>query len=269
MSAADDQPTLPFPPAAEPQRRRRAWPWLLTLLIVLLLLVGAAVLAEWLARGAVTGGIRTLIVQQLDLPADQQIDVDVDGIVIPQLISGTLDDVTVASSDVEVGELAGDVSVNITDMPIRADAAAGPGTATVRLDEAQLQSLLVTVEGFPAESVDIAAPEVTLSTDLNLFGAAIPVGVALLPGVDGADLTLTPQSASVAGAEVSADALRSQFGGLVDPLVRTWDICIAQYLPSALTLTAVRVEGAEVVASFDIDGAVVVDSTLRQNGTCV
>ena len=265
-----DAATLPFEPyEPQPRRRRRVWPWIVTLVIVFGLLGAAAFGAESLARGAVTGGIRTLIVSQLGLPADQAVDVEVAGIVIPQLISGTLDDVTVASDDVSFGELSGDVRVNITDMPIRADAAAGPGTAVVRLDETQLRALLSTVDGFPADAAGIAAPDVTVSSELNLFGVGIPVGIALLPAAsEGGALTLAPSSFTAAGAEITADGLRQQFGGLADTVLRTWDVCVAQYLPAALTLTSVDVEGAEVVAGFDIDGAVVVDSTLRQNGTC-
>ncbi|MFG6474909.1 DUF2993 domain-containing protein [Microbacterium sp. P06] len=263
-----DAYTLPFEPVGQPRRRRRVWPWIVTLVIVLVLLGSAAFGAEWLARGAVTGGIRTLIVSQLGLPADQAVDVEVTGIVIPQLISGTLDDVTVASDDVSFGQLSGDVRVNITDMPIRADAAAGPGSATVSLDETQLRALLSTVDGFPADAAGIAAPDVALSTELGAFGISIPVGVALRPAASEGDLTLTPESFTVGGAQVGADGLRSQFGVIADTVLRTWDICIAQYLPAALSLTSVAVEGSEVVADFDIDGAVIVDSTLRQDGTC-
>lgn len=257
-----------FAPEEAPQRRkRRVWPWLVTLLIVVVLLAGAAIGAEWFARSAVQGGIRTLLASELGLDGDT-VDVQVDGVVIPQLISGTLDDVSVSAPDVTFGELSGDVAVTITDMPIRADAAAGPGTATVRLDQAQLQALLSTVDDFPAEGVGIAAPDVTLATELSIFGIGVPVGVGALPGVADGNLTLTPQSFTAAGATVSADQLRSQFGGIADRVLRTWDICIAQYLPAALTLTSVAAEATEVVATFDIDGAVVVDTTLRQDGTC-
>lgn len=253
--------------AASPRRRRRAWPWLISLLIVAILLAWAAVAAEWLARGAVEGGIRTLVVTELGVP-ESQIDVDVDGIVIPQLISGTLDDVTLSSPEFTRGALSGDVTVSITDMPIRADAPAGSGTATVRLDEGQLRALLATVEDFPADAAGIAAPEVTLETELSVLGAAIPVGVGLLPAAAGGDLTLTPQSFTVGGSRLDADGLRAQFGGLTDTVLRSWNVCVAQYLPAALSLNSVAVDGAEVVAVFDIDGAVVVDSVLRQNGTC-
>lgn len=259
---------LPFEEEEPPRRRRRAWPWLVTLAIVLALLAGAAVGAEWLARGMVQGAIRTLVVSQLDL-GGSDVDVELgDGLVIPQVLSGRLNEVTVSSDDVEVGPVSGDARVTITDMPIRADAAAGPGTATVRVDEEQLQSLLATTEGFPADAVGIAAPEVSVSTDLSVLGIPMPVSVDLQPGAADGQLTLTPTRFIAAGAEVSPEELRSRLGGLADPFTRTWNICIAQHLPAALTLTSVTAEESDVVATFDIDGAVVVDSALRQKGSC-
>src|SRR3546814_13466984 len=129
---------------------------------------------------------------QLDLPADQPVDVEVDGLVLPQLLSGRLGEITVASSDVELGPISGDVSVSLTEVPIAADAAAGPGSATVRLDEAQLRALLATVDGFPADTVTVAAPNVAISTELSLFGASFPLGVVLQPGPAEGALTLTP-----------------------------------------------------------------------------
>lgn len=266
----NDRATLPFgfEEYEAPARRRRAWPWIVTLLIVLALLLGAAVGAEALARGAVQAGVRQLVVMQLDLPADQPIDVGVAGLVLPQLLSGRLDEITVASSDVELGPLSGDVSVSLTEVPIAADAAAGPGSATVRLDEAQLRALLATLDGFPADSVAVAAPNVTMSTELSLFGASFPLGVALEPGAAEGELTLTPAGFQLGGAEVSAEALRAQFGGLADTVLRQWSVCVAEHLPAALTLTAAAAEDGAVVATFAIDGAVVIDPALRQSGSC-
>ncbi|MGP3535326.1 LmeA family phospholipid-binding protein [Microbacterium sp. RD1] len=267
----DARSTLPFgfeEFADAPRRRRRVWPWVVTLAVVLALLLGAAVGAEALTRGAVEGGVRQLVKAQLDLPADQQVDVHVPGLVLPQLVSGRLGEIEVGAPDVALGPVAGDVTVTLTDVPIAANSAAGPGTATVRLDQTQLQSLLATVEGFPADAVGVAAPDITLSTELSLFGAGIPVGVALQPGASGGNLTLSPSSFTVGGAVVDADALRAQFGGLADSVLREWSVCIAQHLPAALALTDVAVDGAQVVARFDIDGAVVVDPALRATGAC-
>jgi hypothetical protein len=262
-----DPHALVLPPATE-RPRRRGGAWLVVLVVVVVLVAAAAVAAEWLARGIVQGGVRQVIVSQLGLASSQQVDVEVGGLVIPQLISGRLDDLTVSAPDVTMGPITGDVVVNVTGMPIRADSPATGGTAVVRLDEQELRSLLAVADGFPADAVGIAAPDVTLSTELQVFGAGVPIGVALQPSAAEGDLVLTPQSITLGGAEISADDLRSRLGGLVDPLVRQWDICIARFLPSALTLTSVAVEGPQVVAGFDIDGAVVVDPALRENGTC-
>lgn len=270
MSTADAQPTLPFEPhEPEPRRRRRAWPWIVVLILVLALLAGAAVGAESIARGTVEGGIRTLVATQVQVPPGESVDVEVEGLVLPQLIGGTFEQITVSAPDVTVGPLTGDVTVVANGVPIRGDAPAAGGTATVSLDATQLRALLASVDGFPSEAVGIAAPNVTASTELSLFGASIPLGLALAPGAADGALTLTPAALTVGGAEVTADAARAQFGALADAVVRDWSICIAGDVPQALTLTGAEVSAAnELVATFDVDGRVVVDRSLLSSGSC-
>lgn len=239
------------------------------LVIVAALVGGAAVGAEAIARGVVTTGVRTLIASQVQVPPGESIDVEVSGFLLPQLISGRIDEISVSAPDVSVGPLTGDVSVTATGVPIRGDAPATGGTATVRLDQEQLRVLLAEIDGFPADTVGMASPDVTMSTELSVFGAGIPVGVALTPGASAGALTLSPASFRLGDADISADALRQQFGGLSDSVLREWSICIADQLPSALTLTGVSVDEAnELVATFDVDGAIVVDRALLQNGVC-
>jgi hypothetical protein len=259
---------LGFTPSEPPaRRRRRAWPWLVVLAIVVVLVAGAAVAAEAIARGLVTTGVRTLIASQVD--STGEIDVDVPGLVIPQLLSGTLDQVDVSADDVSIGGLTGDVSVTALGVPISGDAAARGGTATVRLDVAEVRALLSRIDGFPAEDVGLQSPDVTFSTEFSVFGIAVPVGVSLVPGAADGALTLTPASFEAAGGTVDAEQLRQQLGGLADGVIRDWSICIEDQLPSALTLTGVTVDASnELVATFDVNGAVVVDRSLLQPGSC-
>jgi hypothetical protein len=269
--SADASPTLPFDPAPEqhPRRRRRVWPWLVVLAIVVALVVGAWIAAESIARGIVTGGVRTLVASQVQVADGGSIDVDVPGAVLPQLISGTIDEITITAPGVTVGPITGDVSVTANGVPIRGDAAARGGTATVHLDQDELRALLREIDGFPADTVGLASPNVTASSELSLFGVSVPIGIALSPGAADGDLTLTPASFQAGGVDLDADAVRERFGGLADAVLRDWSLCIADQLPAALTLTGVSVDDAnEVVATFDVDGAVVVDRTLLANGTC-
>jgi hypothetical protein len=60
-------------------RRHRRWPWLIAVLAVAALAVGAWFAGEYIARGIVERTIREQDRAQLDLPADQQIDVDIPG----------------------------------------------------------------------------------------------------------------------------------------------------------------------------------------------
>ncbi|MHC2999338.1 LmeA family phospholipid-binding protein [Microbacterium sp. HJ5] len=271
MSHGDTMPTQPLPdwePGERPRRRRRAWPWLVALGVIVLLLVIAWFAAEAFARDVVTRTIKQEVSDRLALPAGHEVDVVVPGVLIPQLISGTLDEVTVSSEDVPVGQFEGDVTVTATDVPIREGVDMGGATATVTLDEAQLESLLSTIEDFPADTVALAEPDVTAATELQLFGVGFPVAVSLTPSVAEGDLVLTPTSFELAGAQIDAAALSEQFGALADVVVRDWSVCLAQYIPAGVTLTDVRVDGDVLVADADVDGGIVTDPALQANGTC-
>ncbi|GAA5039417.1 DUF2993 domain-containing protein [Microbacterium fluvii] len=250
-----------------PTRRRRVWPWLVGVAIVAVLAVVAWFVGEAIARDLVTRTIRETVVTELSLPADQQIDVGVEGSVLPQLIGGTLTEVHIASDDVTLDGLTGDVSVSLTDVPVRGGEI-GAGSATIALDETQVRQLMSRVDGFPAESLGLAAPDVTFSTELSPFGLSIPVGVAVTPSADAGDIVLTPASLELGGAEISADDLRGRFGALADAVLRDWTVCIAEYLPAGATLTSVEVSGDALVAGFDLAGGIAVDPDLQQPGTC-
>lgn len=251
-----------------PPERRRRWPWFVALVIVVALAVAGWFIAESVARDVVTQTVRDQAIAQLDLPEDQQIDVDVAGAVLPQLIAGALDDITVSSSDVSLRGLTGDITVRAQGVPIRGSEPISEARATVRLDEQQLRDLLGTVEQFPAATVTLEAPNVAASTELSLLGLSVPVGIELAPSAAEGDLVLTPVSLSLGGSDVSADDLRERFGSLADTVVRAYNVCIAQYLPAALTLTSIEVDGAQVVARLDIDGTIGKNPALQQNGTC-
>lgn len=273
--AQDTQP-LPDPlaqwvlasPESPSKRRRRVWPWILALLIVIALAVGAWFAGEAIARDLVIKTIREQVSAQLDLPPGQEIDVTVAGAVLPQLISGSLDDVTVSSDDVALGSLTGDVTVRAQGVPIRGDAPATAGSATVRLDEEQLRALLATVDGLPEETVSLADPNVAMSIELQFFGLTFPIGVALAPSAVDGDIVLSPAALDLGGNEISADDLRDRFGGLADTVLRDWTVCIAQYIPAGVTLTGIQVDGDAVVADLDIVGGIVTDPALQALGTC-
>lgn len=269
MSSGDTQPTLPlgeWTPAAAP-KKRRGGAWLVAFAIVALLAVGAWFAGEWIARSLVVSTIRTQITENLALPAGQHIDVDVPGAVLPQVIGGTLGEVRVSSEDVALGVFEGDIAIEAFDVPIRGGDVR-EATAVVRVDEDQLRSLMSSVDRFPSQTLGFDEPDVTASLELSVLGASVPVGISLTPSASEGDLVLTPASVQVAGADISTDELKRQFGIVSNAVLRDWPVCIRQYLPAALTLTDVRVDGEHLVATFDVAETVLSDTGMQENGTC-
>lgn len=246
-------------------KRRRRWPWVVGIVVVLL--VAAWFAAEQIARGLLISTVRSETIAALELPADQQLDVDVPGQVLPQLIAGRLNELSLSSNNVTLGPISGAVQVHATGVPIRGGDAAESASATLTLDEEQLRALLATVDGLPAATVTIEQPAVRLETELQVI-ATVPIGVSLVPSASGGDLLLTPTSITIAGAEIPAEALVDQFGAIARTVVRDWNVCLAQYLPTGVVLSDVAVEGAHVVAHADIDGRILSDPALQANGTC-
>jgi hypothetical protein len=248
--------------------RRRTGRWIAVIVVVVVLLAGAVVAAEFIARSVVTDTVRSLVVSNVGLPDDQDVDVRVAGLVLPQVIGGRLDEVAVSSDDVTLGPITGDVRVDLRGVPVSAGSAADGGVASVRLDQDQVRALLAELPDLPAGTVNVAAPDVSFDTSLSLFGIDIPVGVTVTPGAAEGDLTLTPSAFQVAGNALDADTLRGQFGGVADAILQTRSLCIADRLPAGLTLTSATVQGQDLVATFDIAGGIVNDPALQADGTC-
>lgn len=253
---------------AAPPRRRRGWAWLVSAVIVAVLVVAAFLLGEWIARDLVRNAVRQQLVSQLALPADQQVAVDIPGSILWQLATGTIDDVTISSDDVTIRDISGDATVHLRNVQIRAGFAMSEGSATVSFDTDQLRALLTRVDGFPTETVGLAAPNVTMSTELSAFGVAVPVGVALTPSAADGDLVLSPASLQLGGATITADDLRSRFGDLADTVIRDWRVCVADSLPAGMPLQSVQVSGERLVVSFGVSGSIATDPAQRANGTC-
>ncbi|MFT4052594.1 MAG: DUF2993 domain-containing protein [Microbacterium sp.] len=279
---ADAHPTVPLPdPGARwalpadaaasaplPPRRKRRWPWLVAVLAAAVLVVGAWFAAEHVARGVVERAIREQLIAELDLPADQQIDIDIPGQILPQLFRGRLDRLTISSADVALDEIAGDVVASASDVPIRGDGEVMDASASITLDEAQVQGLLETVDDFPVSTVVFDEPDLDVTMDLQVWALTVPVGVALAPSAAAGELVLTPTAFTIGDTEVSADAVTEQFGAVAATVVRDWEVCIAEHLPAGLTLEDVRVDGDRIVADFAVDGSILIDTSLQSTGAC-
>lgn len=248
--------------AAAPRRAR--WPWAALVVAVVLVVLLAA--AELLARAVVPGVVRSIVIAQLDLPAEQQLEVEASGLLLPQLIAGRLDELQLDSRRVSIGGITGAAHVVATGVPLRGGAlhaAAG----TVSIDQSEFAALLDR-SGLPDADVSLDAPNATLSGELELLGRSLPVGLTVTPGAVEGDLLLTPVSVTIGGGDIDLQALAGLLGATGERLAGPQRICIADRLPAGITLTGLRVEGTRAVADIRADGRIAIDPALLENGTC-
>lgn len=280
---SDDNHTLPYPdadaehptlviPGASPDDarattrspRKRRWPWVL--LIVVVVLAGLVVAAEFLARAILPGVVRSLVIEQLDLPSDQQLDVEAEGILLPQLIGGTLDSLHLSTDAITLEGITGAVDVTAQGVPLRGGDLAG-AAGTIRVGQDQFTSLLATTE-LPVDSVALEEPDATVSGSVTVLGLDVPISLTLTPGVVDGDLELTPVRLTVGGIEIDASQVGSSLGSLGANLTQPQRICIADQLPAGLTLTGLAIDGTEAVIDIDVNGAIATDQSLLEKGTC-
>lgn len=262
---SDEHPTLVIPGGVGPHpRRRRRWPWVL--LIVVLVLAALVVAAEFVARAVLPGVVRGVVIEQLDLPADQQLDVEASGILLPQLIGGRLDELRLSTESVTFGGIAGATEVTATGVPLRGgDLTDAHGT--VRIDQGQFTTL-VAASDLPIDEIVFAEPDVTASGNITLFGLPIPVSVTVTPGADAGELVLTPVELQVSGLTLNASQIAERFGDVATQVIEPQRICIADQLPAGLTMTALEIDGADAVIDVSVDGAIATDESLQANGVC-
>ncbi|MFT4260572.1 DUF2993 domain-containing protein [Microbacterium sp.] len=239
--------------------RRSRWPRVL--LIAVLVLAVLAVAAELIARSVLPGIVRGIVIEQLDLPADQQLDVAADGVLLPQLIAGSLNALHLSSEQVTIGTLTGAAEVTAHGVPLRGGDL-GSASGTVRIDESQFAPF-VQASGLPIESISLAEPDVTAEGSVSVLGISLPLSLTVTPEADAGELVLVPKAATIGGFELTAEELEMRLGELGEQLTQPQWICIADRLPAGIRLTAISVQGAEVVADFDVDGA-----ALYATGSC-
>jgi len=262
---SDEHPTLVIPGGDQPHPpKRRRWPWVL--LIVVVVLAALVVAGEFLARAVLPGIVRGVVIEQLDLPADQQLDVEATGVLLPQLIGGELDELRLSTESVDLGTITAAVDVTAIGVPLRGgDLTDAQGT--VRIDQEQFTEL-VTSSDLPIDDIAFAEPDVTASGSLTIFGLPVPVSLTVTPGADAGELVLTPVELQVSGLTLNASQIAERFGDVAAQITEPQRICIADRLPAGVTMTALAIDGSEAVIDIAVDGAIVTDESLRADGVC-
>lgn len=253
-----------------PRRRGR---WIAPLVVVLLLAAAAFGVAEWISRMMLASAINAGI-SQAGVEITGAAEVSVPGLLLPQLVTGSVDELTVTAESARLEGIEADVGITATGISVlgrTADAV----TLVARAEAAGIEAILARAgEDGPlrslaeAATIAVAEPEVTVSAELPVLGTAIPLSFDVVPSAAEGQLLLEPRAVTVADTEVRVSEGEPLPQGAPPFLSEPIPVCLASSLPAGAQLTDASVDGDRLALTFDVDGEILMTPSLRARGTC-
>lgn len=272
MTASGDDGWAQLSSAAEvdrePTRRPagRRWITVVTVtLVAVLVLVGAAFLAESVARGFTEDAVAAAVEANLPDGVEGTVDADVAGDwVILQLLSGRMDEVTITSDDVSFDDLPIDrLEVRASGVPIDLKTAVDSIEATATLNQDAVNELL-TMPGNDPELV-LGDGQVTYGDSTTVFGFDVGYNVTATLEPEGTDVLLTQE-----GGEVTSSAGDVDAGWLLDRVLadNPLRLCAAEKLPLGVTISRILVTEGNGTLSLAANDFELTGPSLRSRGEC-
>src|SRR5690606_20374845 len=211
----------------------------LVVVLVVGLAIAAAFVFENIARERVSNYVAERAQSMLGLDPEHPVAVDVGGgPLVFQFVNQRLDEVTVTSDDVALGDVVGDVRLVATGIPFDRNLPLERVSAEVGVAEDVVSRLAATITDAVVSTVELAEPEVKLGTTVTIprveiFGFVVTeestfdVGIGLEPFVSEGSIAFMPTSVEFDGNTLSADAFSDAVRGPAQSLLQFGAICIA------------------------------------------
>jgi len=243
------------------------WRWIglvIALAVVGGLVAFALIEGDKIVRGIATDVVRSAVTSALELPEGQEVDVELgDGLLVFQAITGSIDSVDVRVENAAFGGATGTLLLAIEGVSLDPSAPVDTVTATVELDSDNLSKYAANLSSAPLNGVTIAGEVVGVGAIL----ADQQINVALVPSVAGGTVAFTPVAISAGGVATTVEAvMASPLASLAGPMLTSSPICVAQFLPASVTLSAATVVGEQLVITAA--GNDVRLASLGGKGTC-
>jgi hypothetical protein len=235
--------------------------------------VGVVVGALWgldnWARQQVADYVTDKVEQVLSLENDEPVTVNIAGVsVIAQVLSGTIDEVDIGVDDVTIGEFTGGIALTAEGIPVDLKKPIDTVQIEFTVNEKSIQSIAHFLSATAIDKVELVDSEIQFASEFSVFGIPLDVGVGIEPFAADGEIGFTPTSVSLNGSRTSAASLKQTYGSVAESLLKTRSICVARWLPVALTVDVVEVRDDDLVITIGADKAIFDDAALRRLGSC-
>lgn len=250
----------------EPQTRRRSKVGRVLLIVVLaiaVLLVALVVVAEFVLRSVVDRAIAQQIDNALPTGTTGTVHARAHGLIIPQLIAGSLDDVDVTSDKLTVDGIPLQVQATAHGLPVSGHGTIGSVDGTVSLAAGAVHDLARFNPLFADMSLHDGSVGITGST--TVVGVRLDYAargtVAAQPS--GAGVTITPRTVTITNNAFGLD-INSIPGVTNTPI----SVCTARFLPASMRIAAVRITSARAAVRVHAAHVPLDPAELRKTGSC-
>ncbi|WP_420367914.1 DUF2993 domain-containing protein [Curtobacterium sp. L1-20] len=247
--------------APETPRKRRRWP--VVLVVVVLVLAVLVVVAEFVLRGVVDRMIAQQVEQSLPDGATGRVEAHANGIVIPQLISGSLDDVEISSRKLTVDGIPLAADVTAHDVPIDGKGDVRDVDGNVTLASSSVKDLAKYSPLFDRLSLADGGVELSGKTAVLGYDISYAAKGAVVAQDDGKGITITPKTVRITNSALGLKV--DSIPGVTNVPVQ---VCTAQFLPSQLRVRSLDISSSRASVRVTADSLPLNEQGLQTVGRC-
>ncbi len=246
-----------------PKRRRHGRTLTIVVIGIVVVLAALVVIAEFVLRGVVDRMIAQQVEQSLPAGTEGTVDAHAKGVLIPQLIGGSLDEVEISSKEITVDgvPLAADVTAH--DVPIDGAGAVHDVDGTVTLAASSVKDLSKYSPLFDRMSLVDGGVQLSGKTAVLGYDISYEARGSVVAQSDGKGITITPKTVRITNSAL--DLKVDDIPGVTNTPV---SVCTAQFLPEALRVRSLDVTAAHATVRVTADELPLSEQGLQTTGTC-
>lgn len=247
--------------AIETPRKRRRWP--VVLIVVVVVLAALVVIAEFVLRGVVDRIIAQQVEQSLPSGATGEVEAHANGIVIPQLIGGKLDDVEISSQKLTIDGIPLAADVTAHDVPIDGKGDVRDVDGHVTLAAGSVKELSKYSPLFDRLSLVDGGVELSGKTAVLGYDITYAAKGDVVAQDDGTGITITPKTVRITNSALGLKV--DSIPGVTNVPVQ---VCTAQFLPSQLRVRSLDITASDASVRVTADSLPLNEAGLQTVGKC-
>lgn len=258
-------------PVTATKRKPRWWPRLLIAVMVIAALGG---LAELGLRAIIPNVIAGLVRDNMGLPKDHPVDVELGGSALFPALTGHVNDVTLRVNDVEAFDsIDADLFASAESIPFDPTSGEMRGAvASVTIPSKSMDSVVSLVSNGLIDEGKVQNGTIELGHTMQMFGFDARISANLAVSIDDGNVRVEPAAISAAGFNLTAEELRPLLGDAAVALLDPRTLCVRDRIPAGITLTKVELKSNALGGSATVSASLAPDllsnSKQQQPGTC-